>query len=147
MAELSLVSQVIGYVLIAIIGLYSLVVAWWQANVLSGKAMQNPDGSADDWGRQQTHFGIAVADVFLACPVSILGVVLVFVAPRWGFFVLSLIAFWLVWANLMTTSTSLRFAQPKITVGWLAVFPSGILVGAAQLLWTVIHFEAVLGLS
>ena len=147
MAELSFVSQVIGFVLIAIIGLYSLVLAWWQANVLSGKAMRNPDGSTDDWNRQQTHYGIAFADVFFACPVSILGVVLVFVAPRWGFFILSLIAFWFIWTNLMTTATSLRFAQPKLTLGWFAVFPSGILVGVLHLLWTVIHVEAVLRLS
>ncbi len=145
MTELPLVSQIVGYVLVAIIGLYTLLLGWWQAKVLSGSAMDNPDGSTDDWKVQKTHYGIAFADLFLACPVSIVGIALVFVAPRWGYFVLSLIAFWFVWTNLMTTATSLRFERPTISLNWLVVFPSGIFVGAAYLFWTVIHFDAVLG--
>ena len=68
MTELSLSSQIIGYVLIAIIGLYMLLLGWWQAKVLSGRSMKNADGSTDDWKAQKTHYGIALADLFLALP-------------------------------------------------------------------------------
>ena len=144
MTELPLASRLAGYALIAVIGLYTVLLGWWQAMVLSGRPMQNPDGSTDDWRVHKTHFGMAVADLLLTCPVSIGGIALVFLAPRWGYFVLSLIAFWFVWANLMTTSMSLRFERPRITLSWLFVFPSGILVGGAYLFWMVIHFDVVL---
>lgn len=141
MGELSLVSQYIGYALIAIIGAYVAVLGWWQARVLAGRSMENPDGSTDDWKSQKTHYGIAFADLFLTCPASFIGIALVFVAPPWGFFVLSLIAFWFIWGNTMTTATSLRFERPSITMNWFIAFPSGILVGAAWLVWVFIHVE------
>jgi hypothetical protein len=49
MDALSLLSQVTGYLLIALMGLYMLLFGWWQAKVLSGQAMENPDGSVDSW--------------------------------------------------------------------------------------------------
>lgn len=143
MSTLSLASQVTGYGLTAILGLFTMVIWGWQVLVLSGRPMRNPDGSTDDWAVQKTHYGIAFADVFLACPVSLLGIALVFLAPRWGCLVLSLIAFWFVWSNLMTTATSLRFERPKMTPGWLLVFPSGIVIGAAYLAWAAIHIDAL----
>ena len=65
MQELPLVSQVSLYVLLALIGLFALLVGGWQIMVLQGKAMKNPDGSTDDWHEQKTHYGLAFADVFL----------------------------------------------------------------------------------
>ncbi len=111
--------------------------------ILKRQAMQNPHGTADDWHEQKTHYGIAFADLFLACPASLVGIVLVFVMPRWGYYLLALVSFWFVWANIMTTVTSLRFEKPKITLNWLIVFPSGILVGLAYIVWTVIHFDTI----
>ena len=143
MSTLSPASQVIGYGLMAVIGLFTMLIWGWQVMVLSGRPMRNPDGSTDDWAVQKTHYGIAFADVFLACPISLIGIALVFPAPRWGCFVLSLIAFWFVWSNLMTTATSLRFERPKMTLGWLAVFPTGIVVGAAYLAWAAFHIDAL----
>ena len=143
MQELSLVSQISLYVLMALIGVYTLLVAGWQAMVLKGKAMKNPDGSSDNWHEQKTHYGIAFADLVLACPVSIAGIVLVFVAPRWGYYLLALVSFCFVWANIMTTATSLRFEKPNINLNWLLVFPSGILVGLAYIVWTFIYFDII----
>jgi hypothetical protein len=80
-----LYSQIILYLLLALIGLYVLLIGVWQIKVLRGENMQNPDGSTDDWREQKTHYGIAVADVFLACPAGIIGIILVFISPRWGF--------------------------------------------------------------
>ena len=111
--------------------------------VLKGKAMQNPDGSSDDWHQQKIFYGIAFADVFLACPASIIGIILVFVSPRWGYYLLVMVSFWLVWANMMTTATSLRFEQPSITLNWFIVYPLGMLVGLAYIIWTIVHFEII----
>jgi hypothetical protein len=143
MQELSLTSQLILYVLLALIGLLSLIVFGWQIQVLRGKEMKNPDGSADNWHEQKIFFGIAVADIFLACPLSIIGIVLVFVSSQWGYYLLAWVSFWFFWANIMTTTTSLRFEKPKITLTWLIVFPFGSLVGLAYFVWTLIHFDII----
>jgi len=143
MQEFSLLSQVSLYALLALIGLYALLVLGWQVKVLKGKAMKNPDGSSDDWHQQKTHYGIAIADVFLACPAGIAGIFLVFVSPRWGYYLLALVSFWFVWANIMTTATSLRFEKPRITLNWFIVFPSGILLGLAYIVWTIVHFDII----
>ena len=141
--DLSLPSQVLLYILLVLMGVYTLLVWGWQVNVLRGKAMKNPDGSSDSWHEQKTHYGIAFADVFMACPLSILGIVLVFFSPRWGYYLLALASFWWVWANVMTTSTSLRFERPRITPAWFIVFPSGILVGLAYIAWTIVNFDVI----
>jgi hypothetical protein len=143
MPALSPLSQITLYVLLALIGLLSLIILGWQIQVLRGKAMKNPDGSADDWHEQKIFYGIAIADIFLACPMSIAGIVLVFVSPRWGFYLLTWTSFWFVWANTMTTATSLRFEKPKLTLSWFIVFPFGALVGLAYFIWTLVHFDAI----
>lgn len=143
MQELSLLSQIGLYVLLALIGLLALIVWGWQIMVLRGKAMKNADGSSDDWHEQKTHYGIAVADIYLACPASIVGIVLVFVSPRWGHYLLAWVSFWFVWANIMTTATSLRFEKPRITLNWFVVFPFGALVGLAYIVWTIVHFDII----
>jgi hypothetical protein len=143
MQSLSTISQITFYVLLVLIGLLTLIIWGWQIQVLRGKAMKNPDGSADDWHEQKIFYGISVADVFVACPLSIIGIVLVFVSPRWGVYLLAWVSFWLLWSNVMTTATSLRFEKPRITLNWFIVFPFGALVGVAYLVWTVLHFDIV----
>lgn len=140
---LPLAAQISLYVLLILICLFSLLVFGWQIMILRGKAMQNPDGTSDDYHEQKTHFGIAFADVFLACPASFVAIALVFISPRWGFYLLAMVSFWFVWANIMTTATSLKFENPKLTLNWLIVFPTGIILGLATVLWTVIHFDTV----
>lgn len=134
MQDLPLFSQMVFYVLIVLVGLYVVLIGLWQIKVLRGETMQNPDGSTDDWHEQKTHFGIAVADVLLVCPAGIIGIILLFVSPRWGFYLLALVSFWFIWANIMTTATSLRFEKPTLTLncglhsrlavssGWLLFF-------------------------
>ena len=146
MQELSLVSQVSLYVLLGIMGIICLIVWGWQIRVLKGKAMKNLDGSFDNWHEQKAHYGIALADIFLACPVNIAGIILVFVSPRWGYYLLALVSFWWVWANTMTTATSLRFEKPKITLTWFIVYPFGILVGLAYIVWSIVHFDMIYSL-
>ena len=72
MEELSLLSQIGLYVLLTLIGLDVLIVWGWQIRVLHGKSMKNPDGSFDSWREQKIFYGIAFADIFLACPASII---------------------------------------------------------------------------
>ena len=143
MPELSTFSQISLYVLLVLMGLLSLIILGWQIQVLRGKSMKNADGTADDWHEQKMFYGIAVADIFLACPISIIGIVLVFISPRLGFYLLAWVSFWFVWANTMTTATSLRFEKPKITLNWLIVFPFGAVVGLAYFIWTLANFETI----
>lgn len=143
MGPLPFASQVSLYVLLALIGAMALVVWAAQFWVLRGKAFPNPDGSKDDWHEQKTLYGMAFADVVLACPVALVAIILVFVSPRWGMFLLALVSFWLVWANVATTATSLRFHHPRITLAWFAAFPLGALIGLAWLIWIMVHFDAI----
>jgi hypothetical protein len=96
MQGLAFASQLSLYVLVALLALYFLLLWGWQFMILRGKAFKNPDGSVDDWHEQKTHYGIAFADVFVACPASIAGIVLVFLSPRWGYYLLALVSFWWV---------------------------------------------------
>jgi len=143
MQELPLFSQIVLYILILLIGLYVVLIGTWQLKVLRGETMSNPDGSVDDWHQQKTHYGIAFADILLAFPAGIIGIVLIFVNPRWGFYLLALVSFWLVWANTMTTATSLRFEKPTLSLSWWITFPVGGFVGLAFILWTMINFESI----
>ena len=143
MQALSLFSQVTLYLLLALMCLLACVVWWAQFNILRGKPFNNPDGTVDDWHEQKIFYGIALADIFLACPTSIVGVILVFLMPRWGFYLLALASFWFLWANVMTTVTSLRFEKPRITLQWFIVFPFGALVGLAYIVWSVLHLDAI----
>ena len=105
--------------------------------------MKNPDGSVDDWNDQKIFYGIALADILLSVPATIIGITLVFFSPRWGHYVLTLVSFWFVWANTMTTATSLRFEKPKISLAWFIAFPLGALVGLAYIIWTIFHFDVI----
>jgi hypothetical protein len=143
MQELNLLSQATLYVLLLLFGLITLVLGWFQVNVFKGKAMDNPDGSVDDWHEQKILFGMSFSDIIIICPTTIAGIVLILVNSHWGFYILGLVSFWHVWVNTATTVTSLRFEKPKITFSWFIVFPFAILVGLAYLIWSVIHFNLV----
>ena len=71
MQELSILSLVTLYVMVVLIGILAIVIWDWQIKVLKGKVMKNPDGSSDNWRDQKSHYGIALSDVFLACPCSL----------------------------------------------------------------------------
>ena len=144
MSNLSLLSQITLYVLLEFIGVFSLLILWFQINVLRGKRMPNPDGSADDWHEQKIFYGIAVADILFACPLGIATVLLVLAGSPWGLFLLPAHGFYFLWANTMTTATSLRFHKLEFTPMWFIVFPLGILVGAATLVWSAAHFAGTL---
>ena len=144
MADLSLLSKITLYVLLGFIGVLTTLILWFQINVFRGKRMPNPDGSADDWNEQEIFYGISIADILFACPLGIAVVVLTMAGSPWGLFLLPAHGFYFLWANTMTTVTSLRFHNPKFTVMWFIVFPLGILVGVATLIWTAMHFGASL---
>ena len=144
MTSLSSASQAVLYILLVLLGLLSLIVLGWQIQVLRGKEMKNTaDGTVDSWHEQKILYGMAVADIFLACPLCLIGIALVFISPRWGFYLLAWVSFWFAWTNIMTTATSLRFEKPKITLSWLIFFPFGSLVGFAYFVWTLFHFDAI----
>ena len=143
LAVLPLVSRILLYVLLSMIAFLTLAVAWAQVGCIRGRPFQNPDGSADDWREQKIFYGIAWADLTVACPLSLAGLGLTFAVPKFGLLLLTGVSVWLVWANVMTTVTSLRFEKPRITLPWLVVFPFGALVGLAYFVWVLIHFQAM----
>lgn len=144
MPELSLLSRISLYALLTSYGLFALLLWVVQCRVLRGETFENPDGSKDDWHEQKAFYGIAFADVFVACPAHFVGIALLFFCPRWGYYLLALVSFWWVWANVMTTATSLRFYEPRRNLTlWLAGYPLGIFLGLAYIAWTVIHFDII----
>lgn len=143
MQSLSIASTISLYILLAVMALYLLPLIYWQWQVLQGNSMANPDGSVDDWHQQRSHYGMAFADLFIACPLNVLAIILVFVTPVWGFYALTLVSFWWLWAGVMATSTSLRFEHPKITFQWIITFPLGAVIGLAYIVWSMIHLDQI----
>jgi len=144
--EIPLISRIILYIIIVVFGLLAVVVFGWQLMVLRGKSMKNPDGSVDDWHEQKLFYGMALADITIAVPLTLTGIVLIFVCSRVGYYLTGLASFWFLWANIMTTVTSLRFEKPKISLNWFFVFPFGALIALAYIVWTLIHFNTIFSL-
>lgn len=140
---LSATSRFALYVILGLIGILTLIIGWAQLGIIRGKPFKNPDGTADDWREQKIFYGIAVADLTVACPLSLVSLRLTFAAPRLGLFLLAGVSVWLVWSNVMTTVTSLRFEKPRITTEWLIVFPFGAAIGLAYLVWILVHFDTI----
>ena len=141
--NIPLIEDIILYLILACMSLIIIVVLWWQIQVLKGKSMKNPDGSFDDWHKQKIFYGIAIADIFVAIPTTIVGIIMILLDIHWGFYILALASFWFVWANTMTTATSLRFEKPKMSIAWFIVYPFGILVGLAYIIWSLIYFNVI----
>ena len=140
---LSTVSRSVLYVLLGLIGLLTALIGWAQFGIIRGSPFKNPDGTADDWREQKIFYGIAAADLTVACPLSFVSLGLTFAAPKLGLFLMAGVCVWLVWSNVMTTVTSLRFENPRITMQWLIVFPFGAAVGLAYLVWILVHFQTI----
>ena len=140
--EIPLISNIILYIIIVLFGLICIPILRWQIMVLRGKSMKNPDGSVDDWHEQRLFYGIALADITIAIPVTFIGIVLIFIGWRIGYYLTGLASFWFLWANIMTTATSLRFENTKISLNWFITFPFGALVALAYILLTLVHFNA-----
>ena len=143
--DLSKLSRWTMRVIISLMGLLVCVVVVWQGQVLGGKRMENPDGSADDWHEQRTHYGIAFADIVVLVPTTLTAFYCYFVWNKEAFahYLFSLLAYWFIYTNLFCTTTSLRFESPSITFEWFIVFPFGILVGIAYLVWAMLHFDVI----
>lgn len=145
MDQIPFTAQMVFYVMVALMALFAVLVFWWQIMVIKGRTMKNPDGSCDSYHEQKTHYGIAVADVLVSCPAVFVGIFLVATGSRWGYYILALCSFWFLWANIMTTATSLRFEEPRISFIWFVTFPLGSLLGLAYIVWTFLFFDAIYG--
>ena len=141
--EIPLISNIVLYTIIILFGLMCLILLPWQVNVLRGKSMKNPDGSVDDWHEQKVFYGIALADITIAIPVTFIGIVLIFVGWQIGYYITGLASFWFLWANVMTTATSLRFEKPKITLMWFIVYPFEAILALAYIIWSLIYFQEI----
>ena len=143
MQELDLLSQVTLYALLLLFGFVTLVLLWFQINVYRGKAMDNPDGSTDDWHEQKILYGMSFADLIVICPATFAGIALILIDSHWGFYILGMLSFLHVWVNTAFTVTSLQFEDPEITFMWFIAYPLGILLGLLYLIWLCIHFDVV----
>jgi len=143
--QLPLLSQIVLLVILSLMALHSVIIFGWQWQVIRGKAMKNADGSYDSWHEQKNYYGIALADVLLSCPINILGILLVFISPRWGFYFIALVSFWWLWANTMTTANSLKFEKPKMTFYWVLSFPFGIFIGLSYIVFSFVYFDVIFG--
>ena len=141
--DIPLIGQVILYIIIVLFGLLAVIVFVWQIMVLRGKSMKNPDGSVDDWHEQKLNYGIALADITIAIPVTFIGIALIFAEWRVGYYLTGLASFWFLWTNIMGTATSLRFEKPKISLNWFIVFPFGAIVALAYIIWSLIYFQEI----
>ena len=141
--EIPLISRIILYIIIAIFGLLVIIVFGWQIMVLRGKSMKNPDGSVDNWHEQKLCYGIALADITIAVPLTLVGIVFIFIGWRIGYYLTGLASFWFLWTNIMGTATSLRFEKPRMSLNWFIVFPFGAIVGLAYIIWTLVHFNVI----
>jgi hypothetical protein len=143
--DISLWSKLILYLDVGLMGVIALLLLRWQVSVLQGRAMNNPDGTADDWHTQKILYGMALADILLAIPLTLAGVALVFLGVKIGFYIMGMVSFWFLWINLATTLTSVRFERPRFTFSWFLVFPLGAILGLVYILWSLAHFTAVFG--
>ena len=141
--DIPLIGQAILYIIIVLFGLLSIIVFGWQIMVLRGKSVKNADGTADDWHKQKLFYGIALADVTVAIPVTLIGIILIFMGWRIGYYLTGLASFWFLWANIMTTATSLRFEKPKISFNWFIVFPFGAILALAYIIWSLLYFQEI----
>ena len=141
--EIPLIGKIVLYTIIVLFGLLCIPILRWQVMVLHGKSMKNPDGSVDDWHEQKLFYGIALADITVAIPVTFIGIVLIFVGWRIGYYLTGLASFWFLWTNTMTTATSLRFERPKFSFNWFIVFPFGALLALAYIVWSLIYFQEI----
>ncbi|WP_455200656.1 hypothetical protein [Kaarinaea lacus] len=143
--DIPLTGKVVLYIIISLFGLFCVMLWGWQFMVLRGKPMKNPDGSVDDWHEQKLFYGIALADIVVAVPVALLGITLIFLNWQIGYFLTGLASFWYLWANTMTTATSLRFEKPKFTISWIVTFPFQVVLALSYLVWLLLYFEEIFG--
>ncbi|WP_440955932.1 hypothetical protein ACSAZK_02965 [Methanosarcina sp. Mfa9] len=143
--EITFTGKVILYAILFLFGLYIIPLFGWQIMVLRGRSMKNPDGSVDDWHEQKLFYGIALADIIITVPVTLTGIALIFAGWRAGYYLTGLVSFWFLWTNVMTTATSLRFENPKISFNWLITYPFGAVLGLAYIIWSLVYFQGIFG--
>ncbi len=65
MKGLPLPSHISLYVILALFGLFSLMLWVLQSRILRGQAFENPDGSKDDWHEQKSFYGIVLGLAYI----------------------------------------------------------------------------------
>jgi len=114
-------AKIILYADISIFGILILLLTYWQIQVFRGKSMNNPDGSVDSWHDQKLCYGISLADLTIAVPFTLCGIILVFCNNILGYIITGMTSFWFVWINAATSLTSLKFEKPRLTFSWFLV--------------------------
>ena len=144
--EISLTGRIILYAVIVPFALVSAALWFYQLMIFRGKTFRNPDGSRDGWEHQRLCYGTALGDMIYSIPLTLIATVLIFLGWRLGFYLMGLAASWCVYINIVTTSTSIRFENPKESfLLWFLTYPFWILLGAAYIAWSLYYFPVLFG--
>lgn len=144
--DIPLAGRIVLYLIIVPFGLVTIMLWFWQLMIFRGKTFKNPDGSVDSWHDQKLTYGIAVADLTVAAPTTLIGIGLIFAGWRLGYYLMGLASFWGLWANAMTTATSIRFENPRQSpVVWFLAYPGCFLLSLAYIGWSIWYFPELFG--
>ena len=138
----SLTSRIILYIMLAIYVIIPVVVLIWQFQVMRGKRIKNPDGEYDDWRKFPMQYGYAVADVFLCSPVAIIGIIMIILNHRFGYYLVALASSVYIWC-FGFMFFELKYHKPRINPTWLVTFVLPPLLSLGFVIWTMIHFDMI----
>lgn len=143
-SRISKLSRISLYVLIYLMAFYLIIVMYWQVQVVRGRAMNNPDGSVDDYHEQKIFYGIAIADFVVPLPLMIAAFAFWYAGDvSIAHLLFAMVSFWFVYWNTVTTATSLRFETPTIDTMWIITCPFGIVLGFLYWCWIFIHYDDI----
>ncbi len=122
-------------IVILLFAAYIIVLGYWQVMVVLGNPMANPDGTVDTIAEPLT-FGFVLADLAVAIPIGILGIIGMLLQKKWGLILSAMFSFFLFYMNVAGTAASLwGGGTDVITLEWLLIYPSGCVVGLAFWIW------------
>ncbi|MCP4231284.1 MAG: hypothetical protein GY771_14200 [bacterium] len=135
-AEKGELTALIGLLFVFLLfAVYIVALGYWQIMVLLGNPMANPDGTVDTIANPLT-FGFALADLALAIPVAILGIVGMLLQKKWGLFLSAMFTFLMFYMHFAVTASSLWGGGfDVITLEWLLLFPSGCVIAVIFWIW------------
>ena len=123
------------FVVFLLFAVHIIALGYWQIMVLLGNPMANPDGTVDTIAEPLT-FGFALADLAIAIPVAILGIVGMLLHKKWGLILSAMFTLFLFYMNFAGTAASLWGSGfDVITLEWLLLYPAGCVVAIAFWIW------------
>jgi len=140
--ELSLISNISLYVIMAIYMVIIVGLFDYQYKVATSKVPTCPGGEPDDWKKYPPLYGGAMADLLINCPLVTTGMILILFNCRVGFYLVAIATSILIWCWSFILF-EIKSHKPKVTFMWIVSFIVPPLISLTFLLWTIIHFDAI----